>query len=62
MTSYEWRTRRCRHKLTTVYRSGHTDVEITRKCNGSLQYRKPGTSAWKCFLCCQIHIPKVKHA
>jgi uncharacterized protein YaiE (UPF0345 family) len=51
---YDWRTQQCRSVIFSKYRVGTEAVEASRKCSGSIQYRRKGTSEWKCHLCNRV--------
>lgn len=53
---FNWRTRACKSLIYQDYKVGHDVVSVHRRCGGSLQFRRKGTSQWKCFLCLRHQI------
>lgn len=51
---YAWRTRPCRSLIFSKYKVGTETIEASRKCSGSIQYQRKGTTEWKCHLCNRV--------
>lgn len=48
---YNWRTHPCKSVILSEYKIGTEKIPLTRKCYGTHQFKRKGTSIWMCTLC-----------